>query len=211
MGLLQPWPMKVVVDNVLGSQAPAEGLASGVVIESSIEKGRGAVATVLVKRGTLRMGDSILAGTEFGRVRAMFDENGRPVQEAPPSIPVGVATARQRDFDVYLTGLGSVQAFNTVSLKTRIDGQIMQVNFREGQDVKAGDLLILIDPRPYQVALQQAEAQLASLNAKESAQLTAQRNADAATLRAYKTQLDRETSDAIRGQAYCAVGLAEKP
>ncbi|MGH8218465.1 MAG: translation initiation factor IF-2 [Steroidobacteraceae bacterium] len=75
---------------VLELQAPAEGLASGVVIESSIEKGRGAVATVLVKKGTLRMGDSILAGTEFGRVRAMFDESGRAVEEAPPSMPVAV-------------------------------------------------------------------------------------------------------------------------
>jgi multidrug efflux system membrane fusion protein len=86
----------------------------------------------------------------------------------PPAVPVGVATVRQRDFDVYLTGLGSVQAFNTVSLKTRIDGQIMQVNFREGQDVKTGALLIQIDPRPYQVALQQAQAQLQ----KDEAQLT---------------------------------------
>jgi multidrug efflux system membrane fusion protein len=84
------------------------------------------------------------------------------------AVPVGVATVKQGDFDVYLTGLGSVQAFNTVSLKTRIDGQIMQVNFREGQDVKTGDLLILIDPRPYQVALAQAEATLQ----KDEAQLT---------------------------------------
>jgi translation initiation factor IF-2 len=75
---------------VLELRAPATGLASGVVIESSIEKGRGAVATVLVKRGTLRMGDPIIAGSEFGRVRAMFDENGKAVQEAPPSMPVVV-------------------------------------------------------------------------------------------------------------------------
>ena len=86
----------------------------------------------------------------------------------PPAIPVGVATVKQGDFNVYLTGLGSVEAFFTVSLKTRIDGQIMQVNFREGQDVKAGDLLILIDPRPYEVALQQAQANLQ----KDEAQLT---------------------------------------
>lgn len=86
----------------------------------------------------------------------------------PPPVPVGVATVKQGPFDVYLTGLGSVQAFNTVSLKTRIDGQIMQVNFREGQDVKAGELLILVDPRPYQVALAQAEATLQ----KDEAQLT---------------------------------------
>ncbi|HTX24117.1 MAG TPA: translation initiation factor IF-2 [Steroidobacteraceae bacterium] len=75
---------------VLELQAPAGGLASGIVIESSIEKGRGAVATVLVKKGTLKMGDSILAGAEYGRVRAMFDENGAAVQEAPPSMPVAV-------------------------------------------------------------------------------------------------------------------------
>ena len=86
----------------------------------------------------------------------------------PPAVPVGVATVQQSNFNVYLTGLGSVQAFNTVSLKTRIDGQIMQVNFREGQDVKVGELLIVIDPRPYQVALQQAEANLQ----KDEAQLT---------------------------------------
>jgi multidrug efflux system membrane fusion protein len=78
----------------------------------------------------------------------------------PPAVPVGVATVRQRDFPVYLTGLGSVQAFNTVSLKTRIDGQITQVNFVEGQDVKQGELLIQIDPRPSQVALEQAQANL---------------------------------------------------
>jgi membrane fusion protein, multidrug efflux system len=86
----------------------------------------------------------------------------------PPPVPVGVATAQQGDFNVYLTGLGSVQAFNTVSLKTRIDGQIVQVNFREGQDVHQGELLIQIDPRPYQVQLQQAQANLA----KDEAQLT---------------------------------------
>ena len=86
----------------------------------------------------------------------------------PPSVPVGVATVKQRDFPVYLTGLGAVTAFNTVSLKTRIDGQITQVNFIEGQDVKEGELLIQIDPRPYQVALEQAEANLQ----RDQAQLT---------------------------------------
>jgi len=86
----------------------------------------------------------------------------------PPSVPVGVATVKQRDFPVYLTGLGSVTAFNTVSLKTRIDGQITQVNFVEGQDAKEGELLIQIDPRPYQVALEQAQANLQ----RDEAQLT---------------------------------------
>src|SRR5579864_7854505 len=75
---------------ILELRAPRDGLALGVVIESSVEKGRGAVATVLVKKGTLRLGDPILAGSEFGRVRAMFDETGAAVQEAAPSMPVVV-------------------------------------------------------------------------------------------------------------------------
>jgi len=75
---------------VLELHAPRDGLASGVVIEASMEKGRGAVVTVLVKRGTLHMGDVILAGSEQGRVRAMFDENGQPLHAALPSMPVVV-------------------------------------------------------------------------------------------------------------------------
>jgi translation initiation factor IF-2 len=75
---------------VLELKAPRTGYAAGVVIESSMEKGRGAVVTALVKRGILRAGDAILAGSEFGRVRALFDENGRSIAEAPPSMPVVV-------------------------------------------------------------------------------------------------------------------------
>ena len=73
---------------VLELAAPLDGLASGNIIEASMEKGRGAVATVIVKKGTLRLGDPIVAGQEFGRVRAMFDESGKAVQEAKPSMPV---------------------------------------------------------------------------------------------------------------------------
>ena len=80
----------LLVAEVLELRAPREGLASGLVIESSVEKGRGAVATVLVKKGTLRTGDPVIAGSEFGRVRAMFDENGKAVTEATPSMPVQV-------------------------------------------------------------------------------------------------------------------------
>jgi multidrug efflux system membrane fusion protein len=76
------------------------------------------------------------------------------------AVPVAIAAVTQQDMPVYLDGLGSVQAFNTVTLKTRIDGEVTQVAFREGQDVKKGALLIVIDPRPYQVALEQAQATL---------------------------------------------------
>ncbi len=75
---------------VLELKAADEGPAQGVVIESSLEKGRGAVATVLVQRGRLGAGDIVLAGEEYGRVRAMFDENAKPVESAGPSMPVQV-------------------------------------------------------------------------------------------------------------------------
>ncbi|HET7587856.1 MAG TPA: translation initiation factor IF-2, partial [Gammaproteobacteria bacterium] len=75
---------------VLELTAVAEGPAAGVVIESSLEKGRGSVATVLVQRGTLKAGDILLAGREYGRVRAMFDENGDAIEAAGPSMPAVV-------------------------------------------------------------------------------------------------------------------------
>ena len=75
-------------------------------------------------------------------------------------MPVTVAKALKQDMPVYLNGLGSVTAFNTVSIKSRVDGQLVQVAFKEGQHVNKGDLLAVIDPRPYQVQLEQAEAQL---------------------------------------------------
>src|SRR5215831_769634 len=76
------------------------------------------------------------------------------------SVSVAVARAETRDLPVYLSGLGSVEAFNTVVVKSRIDGQLVQINFKEGQEVKKGDLLAVIDPRPYEVALAQVEATL---------------------------------------------------
>jgi translation initiation factor IF-2 len=75
---------------VLELKAPRTGPASGLVVEARLDKGRGPVATVLVQRGTLHKGDVMLAGREFGRVRAMLDEKGRPVKEAGPSIPVEI-------------------------------------------------------------------------------------------------------------------------
>jgi multidrug efflux system membrane fusion protein len=76
------------------------------------------------------------------------------------TIPVAVAKAEVRDLPVLLNGLGSVEAYNTVAVKTRIDGQLIRINVREGQEVKEGELLAEIDPRPYQVQLSQTEATL---------------------------------------------------
>lgn len=76
-------------------------------------------------------------------------------------VPVAVARVEERDLPVYLTGLGTVTAYNTDTIQTRVDGQVMRVYFREGQHVSAGQPLVEIDPRPFQVQLEQAQGQLA--------------------------------------------------
>jgi translation initiation factor IF-2 len=73
---------------VMDLKAVVDGLATGAVVEASLDKGRGPVATVLVQQGTLKKGDFLVCGVEYGRVRAMFDESGQPVESAGPSIPV---------------------------------------------------------------------------------------------------------------------------
>ncbi|BAU74228.1 MdtA/MuxA family multidrug efflux RND transporter periplasmic adaptor subunit [Metapseudomonas furukawaii] len=81
-------------------------------------------------------------------------------------VPVRVAPITQGDFPVYLKALGTVTALNTVNVRGRVDGELVKLEFEEGQQVKAGDLLAVIDPRPYQVALQQAEGTLAQNRAQ---------------------------------------------
>jgi len=75
---------------VLELKAPVDAMAKGLVIEAKLDKGRGPVATILVQSGTLNVGDVVLAGQTFGRVRAMLDENGKPIKSAGPSIPVEI-------------------------------------------------------------------------------------------------------------------------
>ena len=82
-------------------------------------------------------------------------------KSARPAVRVTTAPVQKTDFPVYLTGLGTVQGFNTVQVRTRVDGQIDKVAFTEGQAVNQGDLLVEIDPRPYQAALDQAKAKKA--------------------------------------------------
>jgi membrane fusion protein, multidrug efflux system len=84
-----------------------------------------------------------------------------------PGVPVTAGTVTAADVPVFLQAIGTVQAFNMVTIKTRVDGQLVRVDFTEGQEVKAGDPLVRIDPRPYQAALEQAQA----AKAKDEAQL----------------------------------------
>jgi membrane fusion protein, multidrug efflux system len=79
----------------------------------------------------------------------------------PPAVPVLVATVTEKTVPVELKVIGNVEAYSTVSIKSRLSGQLVQVNFKEGQDVKQGELLFVIDPRPYEAALRQVEANLA--------------------------------------------------
>src|ERR1700730_7265182 len=86
-------------------------------------------------------------------------QNGVPLFN--PILPVVVATAQHGDVPIYFTGLGTVTAFNTVTVHSRVDGQLISVAFKEGQFVHQGDVLAQIDPRPFQVILEQAEGALA--------------------------------------------------
>jgi multidrug efflux system membrane fusion protein len=81
--------------------------------------------------------------------------------KGPPPVPVTVQRVESTDFAVFLNGLGTVQPYDTVTIRSRVDGQVTKINFVQGQMVKEGDLLVEIDPRPYQAALEQAQAKKA--------------------------------------------------
>src|ERR1700719_3338940 len=95
------------------------------------------------------------------------------------AVPVVAGKVEEKDTPIYLDGLGTVQAFNTVTVHTRVDGELQKVLFTEGQDVKTGDLLAVIDPRPFQAALDQAIAKKAQDEAQlGNAKVTLARNTD---------------------------------
>src|SRR5688572_26980519 len=111
----------------------------------------------------------LVAAGYFGWQRFHIVETGtgtaspqKPAAAAQAAaVPVTIAPVVKADFPVYLSGLGTVQGFNTVLVRTRVDGQIDKIAFTEGQQVKQGDVLVQIDPRPFQAALDQAKAKKA--------------------------------------------------
>ena len=134
----------------------------------------GTIALLLVA-AVLVGGFFLWRGTRKPPTANAAGRRGNADGNAAQGVPVIVSAAQRRDLPIYLDGLGSVEAFYTVTLKSRVDGEMMEVRFKEGQEVHKGDLLAIIDPRPYQVTLAQAEANLS----KDRAQLAdAKLNAD---------------------------------
>ncbi|HYC17233.1 MAG TPA: efflux RND transporter periplasmic adaptor subunit [Pseudolabrys sp.] len=119
---------------------------------------------------------------------------GNRQAKAPAAIPVTTQSVQNADFPVYLNGLGTVQPYNTVTVRSRVDGQVIKVGFRQGQMVNEGDLLVQIDPRPFQAALEQAQAKKAQDEANlKNAQLDLQRYSTLAVQDyASKQQLDTQ-------------------
>jgi multidrug efflux system membrane fusion protein len=119
---------------------------------------RRSIALALIIFGLVAVGSGgwYLASRESGssnKTHAPLDQS-----HGQQTIPVLAATAEAKDFPIIVRGIGTVEAFNTVTVKSRVDGNIVRIAFIEGQFVHAGDLLVQIDPRPYQVQLAQAEA-----------------------------------------------------
>jgi multidrug efflux system membrane fusion protein len=156
--------------------------------------------TVLIGIATLA-----IAGGVAWRYGPALVSGGPPPAHVAPAIPVTAGAAEARDVPVYVQGLGTVQAFNTVNVRSRVDGQITQVFFTEGQDVKTGDPLFQIDPRPFQAALDQAKATKAKDEATlQGAQLDLQRYSKLMPS-GFQTQQQYDQQKATVGQAQGAV------
>src|ERR1700733_12540235 len=108
---------------------------------------------------------AVIAGVAVWR---LVTAGPKPDDDQNASVPVVIGPVTAHDVPLTLTGIGTVQAYNTVTIHARVDGELVKVAFREGQDVKKGDLLAQIDPRPFQAALDNALA----TQAKDQAALT---------------------------------------
>jgi multidrug efflux system membrane fusion protein len=144
----------------------------------------------------------IVAFILLGAAAAFVAQNrsdGRPPQQSEPqAVAVRAATAVRKTVPVELTAIGTVESYASVSIKSRISGQLVQVHFKEGQDVSKGDLLFTIDPRPYEVALKEAQARLVKDKVlAEKAEIDARRYADLAG----KDFVSKDKSEQFRANA----------
>ncbi|MBV8494544.1 MAG: efflux RND transporter periplasmic adaptor subunit [Alphaproteobacteria bacterium] len=141
-----------------------------------------------------------------GANAAPTQQRGAQSGQGKGPVPVLATAATTKDFPVIIRGLGSVQAFNTVTVKSRVDGQITQVAFQEGQYVHAGDLLVQIDPRPYQAQVEQATANKAKDQANlENAQRDLARLAALLQTQLAATRQQYDTQKALVAQLTAAV------
>jgi len=132
-------------------------------------------------------------GQHKGQGQADGDASDKDKDKDAAPVPVTVEPVLKQDVPVYLTALGTVQALNTVTINPQISGQMLSINFKEGQEVKKGDLLAQIDPRPFQAAYDQSTAKQQQDEAQLStAQSTLKRN-DALVAKGYVAQLDMDT------------------
>src|SRR5215813_5162665 len=126
-------------------------------------------------------------------------------QTPPQGIPVTAGTVTAQDVPIFRQGIGTVQAYNSVAIKSRVDGQIVKIDFKEGQEVKQGDPLIQIDPRPYQAQLEQAQAAKQKDEAQlAGAQLDLQRYQKLLGT-GYQTQQSYDNQKALVAQLQAAV------
>jgi len=131
---------------------------------------------------------------------------GRKGAKGPPAVPVTVALVAQETVPIELRAIGNVEAYSTVALKARVDGQIVEVNFREGAPVKKGEILFRIDPRPYEAALRQAEANaLRDVSARNQARSQDRRYQDLLE----KNFVSKEAYAQIRTNAETAEAVAK--
>jgi multidrug efflux system membrane fusion protein len=147
----------------------------------------------------------VFVGARIIQNRQPAGRSSRSGEAGAMSVPVVASVVEQKDVPIFLDGLGTVQAFNTVTVHTRVDGQLDKVLFTEGQEVKTGDLLAVLDPRPFQEALDQATGKKAQDDAQlANAKANLVRNTDLLNKKVLDQQ-DFDTSKYQTGQFEAAV------
>jgi membrane fusion protein, multidrug efflux system len=184
-------------EQIAGRQVKRGMNAAGGVRRQAIGAGIGCAA-VLAAGGAYYWYDNAASVSDKG-----------PRATGRPAVPVTVAVAERRDVPIYLTGLGSVQALLSIDIQTRVDGELQQVMFTEGQHVRKGDVLAKIDPRPFQAVLDQAKAKRAQ---DEAALVAAEKDltrAKTLSLKSFETQQNVDLQQAKVDQLKASIAADE--